>query len=660
MRGSRSTGEHKEGQIGVRTTIKALSVQMRVYVSRILRVMRINADHDWAATPMFSSLSFVAYRCDPSHLCSLPCEASIGASMESWERAGYRSVATVLQEAGLPTDALKRTGLVFEAANLRWPKWLSTRTAVNLHRYCFRWPKNWPVLIAFPAAEQALVDLVRKALRGEVVVERFPPHIAAMRAKAEAKRQARADKQRELIGALVARIPSRRDPAPIADQVAAENFLAACIASGQDPNKRINQIPECQTRFADGTPSLLATGLNAWDRERIVERLRPSDLIERIHATDEPNSGLWVFERPVLGKGILIRACLCVFPGEPSRCEAFELANGPASVFPAPEPLLLETERAHEASFDVGGSSIKSWVTAQRDQRTGTLYTTAKQDIANLNRVSRRVRSLRKLFLPEDMSRFKERWLNHRTNEVEAVLGWPKGRWRELEKGALPTMEENAIFQRLDDPTWLFDLLIARFPKRFSRTAPYCWQRGVVDLSTTERSSRILSTSEPDVFTGFVRMEMDRLHTWAQEVAYRTAPDWELFWRLMFLGDVKHFELFGRGFTGLRYRATTNGPVVPDALFLMEHLRKEQVLKFNVSGWQAGGSGHRVHSHPFFYPPELQAHWDAGAVSEALRLSNGTWSAEAILRACQRAPQWKAWVDEGAWIPYDIVMDLVV
>ena len=315
------------------------------------------------------------------------------------------------------------------------------------------------------------------------------------------------------------------------------------------------------------------------DRERCLLKLKPLHFVERTYGSMDPYSGAWTFERPLFGMGVLVRAVLCLFDGEPARCEQFAIVREGLEATVEPMPLQLAGVAAHKVDVTVDGTAVTAWVSADEDKRTGTLYGTRPQDHADTVRAKNVVRAQRGLPCPEDFSRFSERWLSYRTTEhLNEVLGWPARRWHELEFGALATEVEAAVMRRLKDPTWLFDRLIQRFPKRYSRVIPDCWQTGVVDLRLNGSPSDIIGDGSPDMYSGFALKEVDAISALANELGYWVSPTWEQFWQLMFLCDMKCYRLLGRGLTGIRYQATPIGPTVQDADALMDLLRREHVV----------------------------------------------------------------------------------
>lgn len=122
---------------------------------------------------------------------------------------------------------------------------------------------------------------------------------------------------------------------------------------------------------------------------------------------------------------------------------------------------------------------------------------------------------------------------------------------------------------------------------------------------------------------------------------------------MLFLCDMKHYAMFGHGFTGNRYRASSRGPQVEGGEALLARLKKAQVVRVSRSKYKEVET-QRISAHPFFHPVHLTASWRSDDLLEALAFDRRTWDPAIVLRACQRAPEWHDWAAMGAWIPYDI------
>lgn len=122
---------------------------------------------------------------------------------------------------------------------------------------------------------------------------------------------------------------------------------------------------------------------------------------------------------------------------------------------------------------------------------------------------------------------------------------------------------------------------------------------------------------------------------------------------MLFLCDMKHYAMFGQGFTGNRYRASSRGPQVEGGEALLARLKNAQAVSVSRRKYK-GVEAQRIYSHSFFHPVHLTANWRSDDLLEALGSDRETWDPAMVMRACQRAPEWDEWAAKGAWIPYDI------
>lgn len=568
-----------------------------------------------------------------------------------------KSATEVLASAGLPADALERTGLLFFARNLRRAgSW--RRHSHTIKPYLFHAPRFDGTSRVKPGCEAEFIEVVNACLAGTTTVVRYSPHVAAMRALGETVRAERASRQAALLNALWERMPAMREPRPQAEQETAARFLQEWKAASAGAGTSTTHHPGGRTLFADGTRALLAAGLDPFARERFLARLKPTHFVDRLFADDDPLSGLWVFERPVLGKGLLIRTALCLRADEPPRCELFADVRAEMRPVQQPMPLCLAESAAHPMELTVEGATVPTRLIAQQDERTGQLYSTTVDDQRNTTATLNRLRSLRVHPMPEDWSDFRANWTGMQCPHLEQVLKWPAGRWRELERGAFATEREAAVWRRLADPEWLLELLAHQFPDLYASTAPECWRSGVVNLSLPIGPGPIMSAWPPDVFSGFTRPHLNRFGTWANVVCEALKPTWDEFWLLMFLGDMEHYRLYGRGLTGIRYKATATGPQVPDAEPLLRRLCDERILTFSWKAHGQGTSAPRVGAHPFFYPADFPAYWRAEEILKALGLDKRTWAPSVVRKACIQAPNWPNYVASGDWLSYDLAYEL--
>ena len=179
-----------------------------------------------------------------------------------------------------------------------------------------------------------------------------------------------------------------------------------------------------------------------------------------------------------------------------------------------------------------------------------------------------------------------------------------------------------------------------------------------MDLTIYQVPSGLLDTEPPDVYSGYVRMDLDWLDNLAYDLGYWVKPSRQELWQLMFLCDMKHYQLHGRGYTGLRYQATSNGPAVLEEQALLDRLISENIVRIMRRSPRDAKGPQRITGHSYYYPPDLQANSHAEDVMRLLGLRPYKKDHPTVLHECQRAPLWDRWVADRAFIPYDIAFSM--
>lgn len=581
-------------------------------------------------------------------------------SANYWHDRGYTLVTDVLAELGLPADTLETTGLVYlwEPYRCRSFRWM--RLAHSAKEHLFPEFGGDHRYVVKRGHEAAFRSQLKHILAGKEKVETYAPHVVRMRAIHERKRAERTARHATRMAELEAVMP-RRKRQPTAEELElAALFLEKWELAGRDPNKHPNHIPTRTIIYANGPQSLLDTGVEAWARERIIVKLRPGQFVGRAYKGKDLLSGTWTFERFLITERKQVRIVLSLQPGEPPRCEQFGVV-GPGLQAP-PEPGLLEIAppSSEWVELVVDGARCRTWHLVVHDRRTGIPYGTRPQDQATITRARNMLRVKRGLPFPEDFVRFREQYGSMYTEiddrHVSSALGWPPDRWSELENGAMATEEEAAIMLRLDEPRWLYEQLERDYPEVYHLARP-----GVRDPVGKQELGRwawreermFLTDPPPDLISGFARRDVDWISELANMLGWRLSPSVQEFWLMLFLCDMKHYAMFGQGFTGNRYRASSRGPQVEGGEALLARLKKAQAVSVSRRKYK-GVEAQRIYSHSFFHPVHLTANWRSDDLLEALGSDRETWDPAMVMRACQRAPEWDEWAAKGAWIPYDI------
>lgn len=572
---------------------------------------------------------------------------------EPWRNYGFTSVPELLARVGLPKDTLSTLGLLFEERLLRRAgTW--TRLAHTVSRHVFNWPGNWSKRVVKQGHEQAFLDLLEQIRGGNEKVEYYASHVAAMRELSARRRAAKAARHAALVEE-VRKYTAQHEPSPSEEeQEQAARFL-----------ERWAQAPPKKILYANGIHSLLDTDLGAGDRAGIIRKLKPVYFVERTHGSDGPYSGLWTFQRALSHQRIVVRMVLCLPKNGPPRCELFTRVK-PGVPPPSIDALAVDENETgmRELKLMIRKDTFTARIRSLNGGDSGTLYSTTELDTFNLKSAKNRYRVLNGLPFPEDFERFREQYGSMYTKldagHLDAALGWVQNRWTTLETGALATEEEADIMRRLEQPRWLHEELLRQFPEKYAMAQP--------GRSTNNRKEElgrwdwkvermVADEAAPDIHSGFARTDMQRLGIAAGMLAWDLAPTLEDFWRAVFLLDIKHYLLYGNGFTGTRYKASVHGPVVPNAEALLARLHKAEVVRILRTKYK-GKEAQRVYAHAEYYPLNYTGHGAAGEIAQTLGLQRDTWNSSIVLRECQRSPLWAQWVAEGSFIPYDIAFSI--
>lgn len=571
-----------------------------------------------------------------------------------WRRYNFMLATEVLAKAGLPKNLLKTTGLVFEDGPLRRPR-TRTELALNAKRHLFRWSGHWPVRVMVKLGhEQAFLDLIERIRSGKEVVEQYPAHVVRMKELSVRKRAERAEQHGKRMAEVHA-FAARHEPVPSdEDKRQAAIFL-----------KRWKRFPAKRVLYKCGLEGLLDSGLFAGERASIIWKLKPSHFVERTNGGIDPASGLWTFQRALTSERIVVRMVLHLPAEGPPRCEVF------TRVFPEVEHSAFDASSIRmlapgvgEVQVKVGKRGFKMMMKTKPGIDLGAPYTTAQMDVFNLQHAMLRFRSLQDLPLPEDFERFREQYGSMYTRldnaHLDAALGWPTGRWLSLEFGALPSEMEADVMLRLEEPKWLYEELVRRFPDKYALPEP-----GTFASHTKEalgqwdwKTERMFADgAPPDVFSGFARKDMQRIGLLAGLLSEQLSPSLDDFWRVIFLCDMKHYLEYGQGATGIRWQASAKGPEPHEAEAIMGRLRKAEVVRVRRTKYK-GKEAMRIYPHVEFYPTHYISHPSIGETLDELDLERDKFDSSIILRECQRAPLWDRWVADRAFIPYDIAFSM--
>lgn len=568
-----------------------------------------------------------------------------------WHQRGFALVSEVLAKAGLPADTLERTGLLYEWEPYR-TRWACERLSLTAKKHVFAWGESPSPYVVKRGHEEAFIALVQSIQNGKERVQRYGDHIAAMRAYSDKKRDDRAARHAAMKAFTTAQQlqPSR------AEQDQAAQFLERWLSVDQD-----------KVLYANSVQSLLEPALGAGHRMRIIAKLKPQYFLERLYGGNDPYSGLWLFQRALDDQRIVVRMALFHPEQGAPRCEAFsQVLPGREIQVPAPPSNLRLNGTVTMRHLNVGNQRIPVWLVGEEDEASGSIYTTAASDALASVRVHHRLRALRDLPAPEDFVRFREQYGSIHTaikaEHLDAVLDWPSGRWTELERGGMATEEEAKMMSRLDAPRWLYEELERRYPDKYAVEEPGQFTSGRrkgLGMWDWKAERMFLNDAPPDGTSGFARRDLVWIGSLANMLAYNLSPVLKDFWSLLFLCDMKHYQTHGRGFTGIRYKATAKGPLATDADAVLDRLRKQEVIRVARTKYK-GVQAQRVFAHPYYYPNDLTSHWRAGELLEALALERDKWDPGMVLRACQRVPQWADLVEQGALIPYDMAFSMEV
>ncbi len=299
-----------------------------------------------------------------------------------WHERGFQPVSEVLAKAGLPENMLEQTGLVY-----LWQPYRRShgwkRLSYSAKQHVFSWGAYPWTYVVKHGHEEAFISQVRRILAGKEHVVRYAPHVAAMRALSEGIRTERALRHASHTATLDTRFLRPVHVLSAEDLEKAAHFLKAWEIAGRDPNLHPNHIPVRTTLYANGLQSLFELDLSRWERESILEKLKPGNFVKRLHSSTGGLSGLWIFERPLPRERVTIRIALCLFQDEPPRCEHFAIAHDEPLDHPAPMPLDLQDPAGHEIDLAVDGLVLRTWVLAFKDRSTEILYSNIQQTDAN-------------------------------------------------------------------------------------------------------------------------------------------------------------------------------------------------------------------------------------------------------------------------------------
>ncbi len=371
------------------------------------------------------------------------------------------------------------------------------------------------------------------------------------------------------------------------------------------------------------TADLLALQLSATDRTRLLLKGGKWGL-RGVHTTPCGSPITWL-SRTITVPQTTVHAWLGYHADGSARCVRFFHHKPPAGSPATPDapPSILPAPSIRELPITAMGTTAVVSIEGHPGLRSDMLFSTTDQELGNSIRLDLALRHHAGLPFSEDLvDLFLEHHPTLNKDHVAQAFGLTPRRWDQLVMGAWPSPDEVAKLRAFPDRESFFQALARQHPRRYG-FAPATvhspsWTNLTLRLNSTDPYPLGPAGRQRDVFSGYRRFSFERLAQLANHLAHRGRPSVQRLWCALFCADAIAFHTYGVGFTGMRYRWSTDGPVPELADERLARLCDEHIIRLSPSGKRADRRGPFVADHPFYYPPDYPTYWQAQELEQLL------------------------------------------
>lgn len=195
---------------------------------------------------------------------------------------------------------------------------------------------------------------------------------------------------------------------------------------------------------------------------------------------------------------------------------------------------------------------------------TGEAFTTTEQDEVNILQVYNQYRTKYGIPFPDDIRRIRLRY-GLPASKMSRILGFGDNQYRLYENGDMPSETNGKILASIAT-TAVFKVFVENAKNQFPDDEYAKITKKIGDVANDEkaeyRDRLIFGNNGRNVFNGYAAQSYDKLRS---TVLYLIKGCGETYItkmnKMLFYADFISYKRYGRGMTGLSYRAIQHGPV---------------------------------------------------------------------------------------------------
>ena len=218
---------------------------------------------------------------------------------------------------------------------------------------------------------------------------------------------------------------------------------------------------------------------------------------------------------------------------------------------------------------------------------TGEEFEDEKLGDLNLDQVYNAYRARHKFPFPEEIKEIRGRYDLPATT-MSQILGFGVNQYRLYETGEVPSETNARLIQMAGSPDEFLRLIELsdvsagkQKEKLLKRVEELKKEQGPAGIIT----EKTLGVGIPSEYNGYRKTSPEKAYQTIRFFAEELSPLKTALNKLLFYADFYHFKKFGRGISGLQYRAIQWGPVPSQFDYLFKMAEEQEVINLKYELW---------------------------------------------------------------------------